>query len=187
MMTMCTHPDQVLIKIEETSGDELQEDSSSSEEEEEEEPHEEERDEIAKIDENESSTSYSSSLTTMDWHPEYQEDYWIRDSGASSHMVGEDKDLLGKTPIQGKANAANGTSMPMVCKGKMNVEAILKQGKPSKGVLTVKVAKGMVHKPLALQQPLCMIGRCMGQRKKMVILKSNSLINTLSQLCLIES
>ena len=69
----------------------------------------------------------------MDWglrsHPEYQEDYWIRDSGASSHMVGEDKDLLGKTSILGKVNAANGTSRPMVCKGKMNVEAILKQGK----------------------------------------------------------
>ena len=61
-------------------------------------------------------------------------------------MVGEDKDLFAKIPIQGKVNAANGTSMPMVCKGKMNVEAIPKQGKSSKGVLTVKVAKGMMHK-----------------------------------------
>ena len=47
-------------------------------------------------------------------------------------MVGEDKDLFAKTPIQGKVNAANGISMPMVCKGKMNVEAIPKQGKSSK-------------------------------------------------------
>ena len=37
-------------------------------------------------------------------------------------------------------------AMPMVCKGKMNVEAIRKQSKSSKGVLTVKVAKGMLHK-----------------------------------------
>ena len=86
----------------------------------------------------------------MDWglrsHPDYQDVYWIRDSGASSHMVGEDKDLFTKTPIQGKVNAANGTSMPMVCKGKMDVEAIPKWGKSRKGVLTVKVAKGMLHK-----------------------------------------
>ena len=72
----------------------------------------------------------------MDWglwsHPEYQEDYWIRDSGASSHTVGEDKDLFSKTPIQGKVNAANGTSMPMVCKRKMNAEAIPKQDKIKK-------------------------------------------------------
>ena len=50
-------------------------------------------------------------------HLDYQEDYWIGDSGASSHMVGDDKDLLAKTPIQRKVNPANGTSMPMVCKG----------------------------------------------------------------------
>ena len=49
-------------------------------------------------------------------HPEYQEDYWIGDSGASSHMVGEDKDLLAKIPIQGKVNAADGTSMPWCAK-----------------------------------------------------------------------
>ena len=55
-------------------------------------------------------------------------------------MVGDDKDLFAKTPIQGKVNAVNGTSMPMVYKGKMNVEAIPKQGKSSKGVLTIKVA-----------------------------------------------
>ena len=89
-------------------------------------------------------------LTTINWglrsHPEYQEDYWIGDSRASSHMVGEDKDLFVKRPIQRKVDAANCTSMPMVCQGMMNVEAIPKQGKSSKGVLTVKVAKGMLHK-----------------------------------------
>ena len=151
---MATYPEEVIFKKEERSYDELQENSSSSEEEEENEeeeegPQEEEKPEIAKIEDNESSTSYSSALTTMDWglrsHPECQEDYWIRDSRALSHMVGEDKDLCAKTPIQGKVNAANGTSIPMVCKGKMNVEAIHKQGKSSKGVLTVKVAKGMLH------------------------------------------
>ena len=55
----------------------------------------------------------------MDWglrsHLEYQEDYWIGNSGVSSHMVGEDKDLFTKIPIQGKVNAASGTSMRVVC------------------------------------------------------------------------
>ena len=32
-------------------------------------------------------------------HPDYQEDYWIGDSGASSHKLGEDEDLFAKTPI----------------------------------------------------------------------------------------
>ena len=107
MMSMCMYPDQVIIKKEESSGDELQEDSSSSEEEEEEEePQEEQKDEIAKIDDNESSTFYSSALTTMDWglrsHPEYQEDYWIRDSGASSHMVGKIELFLQEHPFKEK-------------------------------------------------------------------------------------
>ena len=40
----------------------------------------------------------------MDWglisHPDYQEDCWIEDTGASIHMVGEDKDLFAKTPFK---------------------------------------------------------------------------------------
>ena len=61
-------------------------------------------------------------------------------------MVGDDKDHFAMTPIQGKVNAGNGKSMPMDCKGKMNVEAIPKQGKSNKGVLIIEVAKGMLHK-----------------------------------------
>ena len=68
MMSMATYPEKVIIRKEESLSDELQEDSSSSEEveSEEEEEHQEE-DEIAKIDDNESFTSYSSAITTMDW------------------------------------------------------------------------------------------------------------------------
>ena len=55
MMTMNAYPDQVVIKKEESSGDELQEDSSSSEEEE---PEGEGKEDIANIDDNESSNSY---------------------------------------------------------------------------------------------------------------------------------
>ena len=82
---MDSYPDQVVIKREESSSsqedDELQEEDIDN-------------------NDNENSSSYSSALTTMDWglrsHPDYQEDYWIGDSGGSSHMVGDDKDLFAK-------------------------------------------------------------------------------------------
>ena len=65
-MFMDSYPDQVVIKKEENSGDELKEESSSSEEEEDE--LEEEENEYEDIDnnDNEHSNSYSSALTTMD-------------------------------------------------------------------------------------------------------------------------
>ena len=61
-------------------------------------------------------------------------------------MVGDAKDLFAKNLIQGSINVVNRTSMPIVCNGKMNVEVVPKKGKPSKGVLTVKVSNGMLHK-----------------------------------------
>ena len=103
----------------------------------------------------------------MDWglrsHPEYQEDC-IGDSGDASHE-GRQRSFC-KTPIQGKVNAANGTSMPMVCKGKMNVEAIPKHGKSSKGVLTVKAAKGMLHKLFSFTTALKHDWKMYGATKK---------------------
>ena len=59
-----------------------------------------------------------------------------------------------------------GTSMPMVCKGKMNVEAIPKQGKSSKGVLTVKVAKGMQHKLFSFTSALMHDWKMYGAKKE---------------------
>ena len=115
IMSIATYPEEVIFKKEESSYDELQDSSSSSEEEEEnqeeeEGPQEEEKPETAKIEDNESSNSYSSALTTMDWglrsHPKYQEDYWIRDSGALSHMVGEDKDLCAKKTNSGTSKCS---------------------------------------------------------------------------------
>ena len=98
-----TYADQVEIMTEE----------SSANEEEEDELQEEDLDNKDK----EKSNSYSSALTTMDWglRSHAEEDYWIGDSGASSHMVGDDKDSFAKTPIQEKVSAVNGTSMPTVC------------------------------------------------------------------------
>ena len=81
-------------------------------------------------------------------------------------VIGDNKDLFAKTLIQGKANAANGTSMPMVCRGKMNVEAIPKQGKSSKGVLTIKVAKGMLHKLFSFTTALLHDWKMYGTKKE---------------------
>ena len=106
----------------------------------------------------------------MDWglrtHPDYQEDYWTGDSEVSSHIVGEDSEIFARTPIPGIANATNGTSVPMVCKGKMNVEVILKQGKSRKEVLTVKIAKGMLHKLFSLMTALMHDWKMYGTKKE---------------------
>ena len=106
----------------------------------------------------------------MEWslqgHPDYHKDYWHGDSGASSHMVVHAKDLFAKPPIQGSVNAANGTSTPIVCKGKMNVEVVPKQGKPSKGVLTMKVANGMLHKLFSFATALMHDWRMSGAKKE---------------------
>ena len=69
-------------------------------------------------------------------------------------------------PIQEKVNTANGTSVPMVCKGKMNVEAIPKLDKSSKGVLTVKVAKEMLHKLFSFTTALMHDWKMYGTKKE---------------------
>ena len=84
-------------------------------------------------------------------------------------MVGDAKDLFAKTPIRGSVNAANGTSMPIVCKGKMIVEVVPKQGKLSKGVLTVKVANGMLYKLFSFATALRHDWKMYGPRKRMAI------------------
>ena len=116
-----------------------------------EEPEEiENKDKDVKSNDNDNSISYSSAITIMDWglqaHPDYHKDYCIGDSGASSHMVGDAKNLFAKTLIQGKVNSENGTSIPIVWKGKMNEEVVPKQGQLSKRVSTMKVTDGMMHK-----------------------------------------
>ena len=56
--------------------------------------------------------------------------------------------------------------MPMVCKGMMNVEAIRKQGRSSKGVLTVKVTKGMLHKLFSFTTALMHDWKMYGAKKE---------------------
>ena len=99
-------------------------------------------------------------------HPDYHKDYWIGDRGTPSHMVGNAKDLFAKTLIQGSISATNGTSMPIVCKGKMNVEVVPRQGKPSEEVLTMKLATGVMHKLFSFTTALMHDWKMYGAKKE---------------------
>ena len=58
--------------------------------------------------------------------------------------------------------------MPIVCKGKMNVEVAPKQGKPSKGVLSIKVTPGMLHKLFSFTTALMHDWKMYGTKKENV-------------------
>ena len=46
-----------------------------------------------------------------------EEDLWIGDSGASSHMMGSEEHVFNKKLISGSMRAANGAHMKMLCEG----------------------------------------------------------------------
>ena len=48
-----------------------------------------------------------------------EEDLWIGDSGASSHMMGSEEHVFNKKLISGSMRTANGTHMKMLCEGDM--------------------------------------------------------------------
>ena len=59
--------------------------------------------------------------------------------------------------------------MPIMCKGKMNVEVVPEQGKLRKGVLTVKVATGMMHKVFSFATALMDYWKMYGAKKKKMV------------------
>ena len=72
-----------------------------------------------------------------------EEDLWIGDSGASSHMMGSEEHVLNKKLITGSVRTANGAHMKMLCEGDINVDVITKNGDATSGTLRVKVIPGM--------------------------------------------
>ena len=50
-----------------------------------------------------------------------QEDLWIGDSGASSHMMGSEEHVFNKKLISGSMRTTNGAHMKMLCDGDINV------------------------------------------------------------------
>ena len=57
-----------------------------------------------------------------------EEDLWIGDSGASSHMMGCEEHVFNKKLISGSMRTANGAHMKMLCEGDINVDVITKNG-----------------------------------------------------------
>ena len=72
-----------------------------------------------------------------------EEDLWIGDSGASSHMMGSEEHVFNKKLISGSMRTANGAHMKMLCEGDINVDVITKNGDITSDTLRVKVIPGI--------------------------------------------
>ena len=75
-----------------------------------------------------------------------EEDLWIGDIGASSHIMGSEEHVLNKKLISGSMRTANGAHMKILCEGDINVDVITKDGDVTSGTLRVKVIPGMKQK-----------------------------------------
>ena len=83
-----------------------------------------------------------------------EEDLWIGDSGASSHMMGSEEHVFNKKLITGSVRTANGAHMKMLCEGDINVDVITKNGDVTSGTLRVKVIPGMKRKLFSFTQAM---------------------------------
>ena len=71
-----------------------------------------------------------------------EEDLWIGDSGASSHMMGTGEHVFNQKLISGSMRTANSSHVKMLCEGDANVDVITKNG----DVTRVKVIPGLKQK-----------------------------------------
>ena len=83
-----------------------------------------------------------------------EEDLWIGDSGASSHMIGSGDHVFNKKLISGSMRMANGAHMKMLCEEDINVDVITKNGDVTSGTLRVKVIPGMKQKLFSFTQAM---------------------------------
>ena len=83
-----------------------------------------------------------------------EEDLWIGDSGASSHMMGSEEHVFNKKLISGSARTANGAQMKMLCEGDINLDVITKNGDITSGTLRVKVIPGMKQRLFSFTQAM---------------------------------
>ena len=68
-----------------------------------------------------------------------EEELWIGDSGASSHMMGSEDNASNKKLISGSVRTANGAQVKMLCEGDINVDVITKNVDITSGTLREKV------------------------------------------------
>ena len=83
-----------------------------------------------------------------------EEDLWIGDSGASSHMMGSEEHVFNKKLITGSVRTANGAHVKMLCEGDINVDVITKNGDVTSSTLRVKVIPGMKQKLFRFTQTM---------------------------------
>ena len=83
-----------------------------------------------------------------------EEDLWIGDSGASSHMMGSEEHVFNKKLISGSVRTANGAHMLMLCEGDINVDVITQNGDVTSDTLRVKVIPGMKQKLFSFTQAM---------------------------------
>ena len=83
-----------------------------------------------------------------------EEDLWIGDSGASTHMIGSEEHVFNKKLISGSMRTANGAHMKMMCEGDINVDVITKNGDVTSGTLRVIVIPGMKQKLFSFTQAI---------------------------------
>ena len=83
-----------------------------------------------------------------------EEDLWIGESGASSHMMGSEEHVFNKKLISGSMRTANGAHMKMLCEGDINVDVITKIGDVTSGTLRVKVIPGLKQKLFSFTQAM---------------------------------
>ena len=83
-----------------------------------------------------------------------EEDLWIGDSGASSHMMGSEEHMFNKKLISGSVRTAIGAHMKMLCEGDINVDVITKNGDVTSGTLRVKVIPEMKQKLFSFTQAM---------------------------------
>ena len=83
-----------------------------------------------------------------------EEDLWIGDSGASSHMMGSEVHVFYEKLISGSIRTLNGAHMKMLCEGDINVDVITKNGDITSGTLRVKVIPGMKQKLFSFTQAM---------------------------------
>ena len=106
-------------------------------------------------------TAFAIIETAFKMMDEVDEDLWIGDSGASSHLIGSENDVFNKKMIKrsvntansekmkikkmikGSVNTANGEKMKIMSEGKVNVSHFTKTGYESKGTLSVKLVEGL--------------------------------------------
>ena len=89
-----------------------------------------------------------------------EDDLWIGDSGASSHMMGSEEHVFNKKLISGSMRTANGAHMKMMREGDINVDVITKNGDVTIGTLRLKVTPGMKQKLFSFTQACWVVGPC---------------------------